>query len=337
MLWLLGGGCFLLTWLGARMLRTYASALGMIDIPNFRSSHKEPTPRGGGSAIVIIVLSAMCAWSLWMNGDIRLCMAVIPSGGLVAAVGFWDDRYSLSARFRFAVHLLAAAWAVWQLGGWNFVDLGFVRLQLGGVGFALKVVGLVWAINLYNFMDGIDGLAGSEGVFLGGAGAVLMWLAGADPGPHIFLALACAGFLILNWPPAKIFMGDVGSGFLGLSFGVLSLYGESKTGSLIPWLILPSVFVVDATFTLFRRALRGVRITDAHRTHAYQWAARKWGSHKKVTLWVLVINVVVLIPAALVAKVPGAFGGVALLLVWFFLSWLVWAMNAGVPEVGSEN
>jgi Fuc2NAc and GlcNAc transferase len=166
-------------------------------------------------------------------------------------------------------------------------------------------------INLYNFMDGIDGLAGVEAICVSVLGGLLLTWAGLGGIAAGALALtgASAGFLVWNWPPAKIFMGDVGSGFLGFVFGVLTIASaRERTFLLWPWLILLSVFIVDSTLTLMRRLITGARWYEAHCSHAYQHAARRWNSHSKVTLTVAAINIAWLFPLALGACVWPAVG-----------------------------
>jgi len=183
--------------------------------------------------------------------------------------------------------------------------LGWIVWNWGWLGQLIALVGLVWMINLYNFMDGIDGIAGVEALCVSVLGALLM----ARSGPPGFssaamaLAAASAGFLIWNWPPAKIFMGDAGSGFLGFVFGVLAISNaKERPWMLWPWLILLSVFTVDATLTLARRLIAGAHWYEAHRSHAYQHAARQQG-HLRVTLTAASINVAWLFPLAWGASV----------------------------------
>ena len=175
----------------------------------------------------------------------------------------------------------------------------------------LALVGLVWMINLYNFMDGNDGLAGLEALCASALGGLLLASSGLGGlgEAALVLAGACAGFLVWNWPPAKIFMGDVGSGFLGFVFGVLAIASAKERSWLLwPWLILLAVFIVDSIVTLVRRLITGERWYEAHCSHAYQHAARRWGSHTKVTLTVAAINVAWLFPLACVACVWPASG-----------------------------
>lgn len=333
MIWSALALVLILSFFGTQALRRYALAHHIIDTPNARSSHTVPTPRGGGVAIVLSYLAALVGWRVAHGMDDGLFWSLLAGGGVIAAVGFRDDQVGLSAGVRFACHLGAAAFAVWMLGGWPVLDLGFASLAWGGFGALIGVLGLAWAINLYNFMDGIDGLAGAQAVFVAGAGGALLWLSGGDAMPLWLLAAASAGFLLLNWPPARIFMGDAGSGFLGFALGVHALHAAASGKTLIwPWLILLGVFAVDATLTLMRRAARRIRVTDAHRTHAYQWASRRLGSHRPVTLSVIAINLVLMFPAALAAaSLPHLalpLTAVSLLAIGV----LAWRLDAGVPE-----
>jgi Fuc2NAc and GlcNAc transferase len=283
------------------LVRRYLLRRKVLDIPNGRSSHSLPTPRGGGLSIVVVFLGIV----LWFahRGDISASLgsALIWGGLAVAGVGFLDDHFPVPPRVRLLVHFAAAGWALWKLNGMGPLHLGSIIWDWGWVGQLLALVSLVWMINLYNFMDGIDGIAGVEAVCASGLGGlVLAWsgLAGLAEAALV-LAGASAGFLAWNWPPAKIFMGDVGSGFLGFVFGVLAIASaKERPWMLWPWLILLSIFIVDSIVTLLRRLLTGARWYQAHCSHAYQHAARRWGSHSKVTLTIAAVNVAWLFPLA---------------------------------------
>lgn len=286
------------------LLRRYALKRSLLDVPNSRSSHSAPTPRGGGVAIVITFLAGSAL--LFFLGRIASepFMALFCGGLLVAAVGFWDDHGHVSARWRILVHFAAAAWALYWLGGFPAVPIGDEHWDLGWFGHMLGILLVVWWLNLFNFMDGIDGIAGIEAIFVAGGAALILLLSGIEA-PSFWLALlavGCLGFLAWNWPPARIFMGDVGSGFLGFILGGFAVM-TAATGALPvwTWLILFGVFLVDATVTLLRRVLRRDRWYEAHRSHAYQQLARSLRSHKKVTLGVLLIDVVWLLPLAWLA------------------------------------
>jgi Fuc2NAc and GlcNAc transferase len=238
--------------------------------------------------------------------DARTAGILIISGCAIAGVGYLDDRRQLPAKARFAVHLAAAVFVIALLGGIPEPELA--RWGLGGfwIGFAFAVLVLAWGTNLFNFMDGIDGIAASEAIFMSMAGAYLNWLDGGDSGvtaAMLCLSAATAGCLVWNWPPARIFMGDVGSGFLGFMVTALAVLACNR-GS-VPIEVLPilgGVFVVDATVTLLRRFMRGDRWFEAHRMHAYQHLARRWQRHKPVTLLVIAINLGWLLPWAYVAN-----------------------------------
>lgn len=287
------------------VVRRHALSRGVLDRPNARSSHSIPTPRGGGLSIVIVVSVVAAVLMLQNPADAAVSCATMVGGLAVAAVGYLDDRNSLPVLARMVVHLASAIWAVYILGGLPPLQLGAAVVDLGFCGNVLAVFAIVWMLNLFNFMDGIDGIAASEAVFVAVAGAGLCWVAGihsAVVADSVTVAAASLGFLLWNWPPAKIFMGDVGSGYLGYVLSILALAAARQNGALLyGWLILGGAFFCDATVTLIRRMLSRQRIFEAHRSHAYQWLARRWGSHKPVTITYIAVNVLWLFPAALLA------------------------------------
>jgi len=287
------------------VVRYFAIRRNLLDVPNLRSSHTSPTPRGGGIAIVLSFFASIATLAVFEDVETRLLITVLMGGGAMAFIGFIDDHRSLRASVRLGVHLAAAICAVILLGGIPERALEHWGLHGALIGGVMGVLALVWASNLFNFMDGIDGIAGSEAVFVTAAGAWLNWCRGDDAGltaAMLCIAAASLGFLRWNWPPAEIFMGDVGSGFLGFIVAVLSL-AASQRGPLPfeVWGILGGVFVVDATITLLRRFVRGDRWYEAHSTHAYQRLARRWQAHLPVTLLVSAINLFWLLPWAWVA------------------------------------
>jgi Fuc2NAc and GlcNAc transferase len=294
---------------GTGLMRQYALRGNLIDVPNLRSSHAAPTPRAGGVAIVTAFFCSLVLVAYLGLINVRVLSALIIGGGTMALIGFIDDRWQLRASIRFSVHLAAALGVVFLLGG--IPDSALARWGLHGlwVGSLIAVLVLVWTTNLFNFMDGIDGIAGSEAVFVSGAGALLNWYQGGAPGltaAMLCLAAAGLGFLRWNWPPARIFMGDVGSGFLGFTLAVLGLVANQLGRiPLEAWGILGGFFLVDATITLLRRVVRGDQWFEAHRMHAYQQLARRWRAHRPVTLTVCIINVSWLLPWAwLAARTP---------------------------------
>ncbi|WP_407926685.1 MraY family glycosyltransferase [Aquipseudomonas guryensis] len=320
----------LMTWL----LRRYALLRNVLDIPNQRSSHTLPTPRGGGLAIVLGVSLALPGLFLWEDLAAQHLWALWGAGGLVALVGFIDDHRPLAARWRLVAHFAAAIWGVVWLGGAPDLEIFGGRVNLGWVGAALAVFYLVWMLNLYNFMDGIDGIAGVEAVTVGLAGALLYALSGHLDAMLLpaLLAAASAGFLFWNFPPARIFMGDAGSGYLGLILGLLSLQAAWVEPRLFwAWLILLGVFIVDATLTLGRRLCRGEKVYQAHRSHAYQVASRHYGRHLPVTVAIALINLFWLLPIACWVALGGE-GLVGILLAYVPLVGLAVRFKAGIAD-----
>jgi Fuc2NAc and GlcNAc transferase len=330
------GGCVLLTSFVLTMfLKKIAGVAGLLDIPNERSSHTVPTPRGGGLAIV--VSSALAMGLLVIGGVIplRLFLAVGGGGAAVAIVGFLDDRGSLSAGVRLLVHFVAAAWAVLLAGHLGVIRLGDVLIHLGPFGYALSVVTVVWFLNIFNFMDGIDGIAASEAAFVCGSMMLIAKFTGSAAGvaeASCVIGLASVGFLIWNWPPAKIFMGDVGSGYLGFVIAVLGVVGARHVSSVSwAWLTLVGVFLMDSTITLVRRYLRGESVVIAHRIHAYQRAARRLG-HRRVTVSIAIINVTWLLPCALAMVIWPMYASWLAVLAFSPLAGLALVFGSGVPE-----
>jgi Fuc2NAc and GlcNAc transferase len=283
-------------------VRRHALARGILDSPNARSSHVRPTPRGGGLAIVVVSLAGMAVLTGLGWIEMRLFCALAGGGAAVALVGHLDDRGRVGILGRFTVHIAAAIWATVWLGGMTEINWAGNEIRLGYVGSLLSVLAIVWALNLFNFMDGIDGIAASQAIFMSGAGAALASLAGVSnsiPAASLVLASASLGFLAWNWPPARIFMGDVGSGYLGFALAVIGLAATNEHAVMLPaWLIVGGVFILDSTVTLIRRLARRERVYEAHRSHAYQWQARRWNSHLRVTVACWVLNLLWLAPWA---------------------------------------
>lgn len=317
------------------VLRRYALARSIIDIPNARSSHTVPTPRGGGVAIVASFLLALPLAAVSGLASWSVVVALLGAGAGIALLGFLDDHGHIAARWRLLGHFVGAIWALFWLGGLPPLSLFGMSFDLGWLGHALAALYLVWLLNLYNFMDGIDGIASLEAICVCIGGALLFVLSGhADEAAlPLLMAAAVAGFLFWNFPPARIFMGDAGSGFLGVSLGILSLQAAWVAPQLLwSWLILLGVFVVDATFTLLRRLLRGDKVYEAHRSHAYQYASRRFGRHLPVTLAVGAINLLWLLPIALWVGAGGLDGGLGVALAYTPLLALAVRFRAGELE-----
>ncbi|MFI8747736.1 glycosyltransferase family 4 protein [Pseudomonas sp. NPDC077186] len=316
-------------------LRRYALSRSLMDIPNARSSHSVPTPRGGGVAIVLAFLAALPILALADLLHWTVMWALLGAGAGVAVIGFLDDHGHIAARWRLLGHFVGAIWALFWLGGLPPLSLFGISFDLGWLGHALAALYLVWLLNLYNFMDGIDGIASLEAICVCIGGALLFVLSGhaGEAALPLLMAAAVAGFLFWNFPPARIFMGDAGSGFLGVSLGILSLQAAWVAPQLLwSWLILLGVFVVDATFTLLRRLLRGDKVYEAHRSHAYQYASRRFGRHLPVTLAVGAINLLWLLPIALWVGAGGLDGGLGVVLAYTPLLALAVRFRAGELE-----
>jgi len=255
---------------------------------------------------VAIVFSSLVAVGVGvMSGRVPgdLGLAILVAGSLAAGVGFWDDHRSLHPGLRFAGQMAVAGVLVWLIGTPRPRDLLLFEINSTYLAFA-SVIALVWLINLTNFMDGIDGLVAAECVFVMGARGVLLYPSGDRDLVYACFAVAAAaaGFLPLNWAPARIFMGDVGSGYIGVTFGALLLADIVREPThLWVWLILLGTFLADSTVTLLRRIAAGKRAWEAHRSHAYQRVSRGWG-HGKTTKAYLIVNLLWLAPLALCAS-----------------------------------
>jgi UDP-N-acetylmuramyl pentapeptide phosphotransferase/UDP-N-acetylglucosamine-1-phosphate transferase len=274
------------------------------DQPNERSSHVRPTPRGGGLAIMAIALPAWAVVALAGYTDRRPLVAAA-AAGILAAISWLDDRYGLSPGARLAAQALCVAVGLAALPGAGTVFQGLLPPWLD---LLLCGIALLWFVNLFNFMDGIDGIAGSEAACVGGGIALLAALHPGEIGLGagllgLTVAAASLGFLLWNWQPAKLFMGDVGSVPLGYLLGWL-LLALAAAGFWAPALILPLYFLADASWTLLHRLWRGDKIWRAHREHFYQRAVRAGRSHAAVVCRVVAADLVLVALAAWAAAGP---------------------------------
>jgi len=286
-----------LSFAGTKLYITYARQKAILDIPNERSSHTLPTPRGGGVVFVAVFLIFICLCPFFYPRAVPLWISLFGGGLIIASVGWIDDRKNIPAPLRLAVHSIAVIWVLYQLGGMPSLSLGFTSLPLGMFGSILAFLGGVWMINLYNFMDGIDGLAAGEAVLVSIMAALLT--TGTPVSLPLFaLAASVLGFLLWNWSPAKVFMGDAGSGFLGFAFFCFALYTENtNTLPLLTWAVLVSVFAVDATLTLVMRARQRKHLSEAHRDHLYQQFIKAEFRHTSVTIGALLLGFCASLPA----------------------------------------
>ncbi len=326
-LWLgvLVAAAFALSWAGTGAVLVALRRIGMIDNPNHRSSHVRPTPRGGGIAPVLV---AVAAWWCVNNalpgnwGALSLAPDVVIGAALaLAMLSMLDDLRGLPWLVRLLAQALAVTAALISLPP----DPVFQGLLNGRWDMAVAGIVWLWFINAFNFMDGIDGIAGTETMTVGIGVALVAAIAALPPlfgAWGLCLAAAAAGFLLWNWQPAKVFLGDAGSIPLGYLVGWLLLMLAAH-GQWVAALLLPLYFLADASLTLARRLAAGARPWVAHRTHLYQRAAAAWGSHAAVVLRVAVLNMALLSLAVLAVQfrtwVPLA-AGLALTvgLLWYF-------------------
>lgn len=324
---------FVLAWLLTYSLREFALRNQLLDIPNERSSHRVATPRGGGAAIVLAFSALLLLLLLIGAVATKVAAALLLGGAVVALAGYLDDRSSLRPRTRLLAHGTAALLAVGLLGAVSGLPLPGGYWAWGWMAVPLSWVGVIWCINLFNFMDGIDGLAAVQAVCLAlGAQLVLLVIGGGCSLLLLGWALASAGYLRWNWPPAKIFMGDVGSGYLGFLVAAFLMLTAADGLNAWVWFILFAVFLVDANCTLIVRWRRREKLSDAHRNHAYQKASRRHGGHRPVTIAVLLINVFWLWPLAAAAGRYPAWGAGLALLALLPLLLLAARYRAGVPD-----
>ena len=313
-----------------------ALRLQFLDIPNERSSHAIPTPRSGGVAIVIVtLLTAGLLCTLGLLGS-RAAVGISGASAGLALVGLLDDRFGVPARYRLVVHLVAVIWfALWCSDLLHNLDPSPPGPILA-MWTVLILVALVWAVNLFNFMDGIDGLGGSQGLFVAALGSWFLLTADGSRGTGMLLAsvaAASAGFLMWNISPARIFLGDVGSGSLGFILAAAPLIGSAESHvPLATWVILWGAFLVDASVTLLRRMARGERWYQAHRLHAYQRLSRKWSSHLRVTAAYLAVNLLWLAPLAYLSVVLPDFAAVLAGAALTPLMIMAFLLGAGAPE-----
>ena len=311
-----------------------AERAGVVDVPNARSSHSLPTPRMGGVPMVAAAALAFGGWMLLSAGGANVQRG-LPYAFLFALgmflLGFYDDLRDLSPLFRFLLEFVSALsfliflaphlpdlslWK-WVLPTWAWVAPG--------------AFWVVWMLNLYNFMDGIDGLAGGEAAvassffFL-----VFAWYGQSGWAvANLVVAAASMGFLVHNWPPARIFMGDGGSMFLGAFYGMQSVVAALSTPVPFPILVLPFAnFILDTTFTLFRRLIRREKWYQAHRSHVYQRMTDLGMTHGKVTSVELLVGIascaaaaacIPVGPAGRIASIISVVAGIACIGIWVWV------------------
>jgi UDP-N-acetylmuramyl pentapeptide phosphotransferase/UDP-N-acetylglucosamine-1-phosphate transferase len=324
-----------LSYFGVFYIHRIALQHQIMDHPNERSSHSIPMPLGGGLAIVILVL----ATSTWVINEIdwKRSLIYILSGSILAWMGWRDDVRSLPASFRLAVQSLVAVISMWGMGYFKVITLqpsGFLSLGIFGV--IITFLWIVGMINAFNFIDGIDGMAGGVAF---SAGLGWMWLAVNLKNPFAFwVALAIAasslGFLGHNWSPAKIFMGDVASTFLGYSFAVLSLITADQRGDavLIGTLLMWTV-IMDTGATFVGRLIRGENIFSRHRAHLFQRLVISGYKHSTISALYMILTLL----AAYLSRIWLRGGVIAPILIFAGLL-LIWGLlNIYVARLRSTD
>ena len=266
----------------------WASAHGVLDVPNARSSHTKVTPRGGGIAIVAVTAwAAIVAAIFWPEMRVAIAGFLVPSLA-IAGVSWLDDLEPLRNRVRFGVHLGAAVVATAVLGPVTTIDLGSLgTIDLGLAAWPLTLLWIVGMTNAFNFMDGIDGIAGITAAVAGAAGGLAAAFLGLEPVAAVSLAFAgsAVGFLTCNWSPARIFMGDVGSAFCGFVIATLPMLpGSDASTRLVPIAaVVMWPFIFDTAFTICRRLARRENVFQSHRSHLYQRLTIAGWSHRAVS------------------------------------------------------
>jgi Fuc2NAc and GlcNAc transferase len=291
---------FIINLAGVFLYKKVAIEKGILANPNFRTLHESPIPRGGG--IVFACITMIGIFLLWWLGRIpnNLFMALGVGGCVATVLGFFDDTNDIRASKKLVIQIFLSGFALFYLDGGPLLHIELIPSL---VAISLSILFLVWVINAYNFMDGVDGMAASGTIFSSGAIVLTMALTHGLSEVTILLLLlmvSVLAFMVFNWPPAKIFMGDSGSVFLGYIFGVLILFTTMHNEvSIWTWIIVFGYFIADTTVTQIARLILVKKWYMAHRSHAYQNVARISNSHLKVTAGVIVYYLMWLLPLAI--------------------------------------
>ena len=280
---------FLLSLALTYVIKNYAIKNSLLAEINERSSHTIPTPHGGGIAIAITWFVGL-SYLFFINEINNSLYYALMVGVIISVVSYVDDLFDLSAKVRLTIQTLVAILGLYFLGGFEKLDLFIFSIENQFATNIFAFFMIIWFINLYNFLDGIDGYAASEAIFLGIAGFILFG------GDHFLVLIAATlGFLFWNWHKAKIFMGDVGSTLLGYNVAIFTIYyANQEATNFWLWIILFGVFWFDATLTLFRRYRNGEKLSQAHKKHAYQRLNQSGWAHDKVVIYSIFVNLMLL-------------------------------------------
>ena len=276
---------FIFSFVVTYLIKQYAIKNSLLAEVNERSSHTTPVPHGGGIAIALTWFLGL-TYLFFSHEIAQNLYYALMTGSIISVISYIDDRVELSAKFRLGAQALVAAIGLYFLGGFEKLDLFFFTIDSQIITNLFAFFMIIWFINLYNFLDGIDGYAGSEAIFLGVAGYILFG------GLHfLVLIVAVLGFLIWNWHKAKIFMGDVGSTLLGYNVAIFTLYyANQEAANFWIWIVFFGLFWFDATLTLLRRYKNGEKLSQAHKKHAYQRLTQNGWSHDKVSMYSISVN-----------------------------------------------
>jgi Fuc2NAc and GlcNAc transferase len=323
---------FVVSYLACDRVRLIAQASGMIALPGERQSHARPTPTGGGLGLVFSILFTSVLIQFYWPLPAFWWQHLVPGFIMLAVIGWFDDKHSVSSLLRLLVQLVVSLWLLgFAWSGFNFSHL---------LWYAAALLTMIWMMNLYNFMDGSNGMAGFQGVFTGLVLAGSFYTGGAETMAlmSLVVAAACAGFLPLNFPGARVFMGDVASVPLGFMFAALLLYGL-ETGSL-HWpvaLLVLSLFIVDATLTLLRRVFRGERWYTAHAQHVYQRLIAHGWPHSRVLVLYQAINILWVLPVAVMAEMYPANAMTIVVMTYCLLGTCWYVANWRLGMIESEQ
>lgn len=320
-------------YLGTQFYLSIAIQKGILANPNYRTLHQRPVPRGGGIVFSMIFVLGSVILGFFHLISIELVLALGLGGGAAALFGFIDDVVDIRASIKLFIQGCLAAWVLFCFGGGPLATIGWIPVWVSLiVSWAL----LIWMINLYNFMDGVDGMAISGAIFISMTLMLGLVITGGPVSLSLLfalLAMSCVGFLLLNWPPARVFMGDSGSVFLGYCFGAL-IINTTMNGdiSIWTWLIAMGYFIGDTTTTMVLRLMIVKKWYHAHRSHAYQNLARIWDDHRKVTGSVLFYHLAWLLPLSIWSSLTPIFAPLAAVLA--LAPAILWTIRFG-PRLSS--